>query len=307
MKLYFMQVDPRRLLVLRAVDVHGSVVGAATALRVSPSAVSQQLALLERETGVALIDRARRGGQRPLEFTVAGRRLIAHADRMHEVLDDAAGELATMLVEVTGPVTISAFFTVLRSFVAEALADLAESRPGLRPRIEAIDESGAAEEVQSGAIDIAVVEDDAHRPRRVPRGLRYEPLMDDPFRVAVPIDWPDFDTLADIADRPWVDGPAGSAVGQTLGRLRRETGLAFPAAHSCLEFTAGLAIVGAGIAAAFVPEMALAAAPPPAGVRIQAPPGIGSRRLGMIYRRSRNEPTPAVRAVLDALRRAVNR
>ena len=76
MKLYFMSLDPRRLVVLHAVDRHGSVVGAAAALRVSPSAVSQQLAALERESGFVLVDRSQRGGQRAIEFTSAGRRLL---------------------------------------------------------------------------------------------------------------------------------------------------------------------------------------------------------------------------------------
>ena len=69
-----MEIDPRRLIVLRAVERHGGVVAAAAALHISPSAVSQQLVLLERETGFALIDRSRRGGHRSIQFTTAGRR-----------------------------------------------------------------------------------------------------------------------------------------------------------------------------------------------------------------------------------------
>ncbi len=299
-----MQLDPRRLLVLRAVDRHGGVVGAATALRLTPSAVSQQLARLERETGMALIDRSRRGGQRPIEFTDAGRRVLGYADRVGQVLDDATLDLASLIDSASGPVTISAFFTVLRAFVGPALAELAQSHPGLLPRVVEIDEPSAPAEVQSGAVDVAVVEDDSQRARRVPRGLRYEALVDDPFRLAVPISWPEYQSLDELAGRPFVDGPVGSAVGQTLRRLRHETGLPFPAAHSCLEFTAALAIVGAGIAGAFVPELALAVAPPPSGVRVLAPAGMGARRLGLIYRRSKLEPTPAVAAVLNALRAA---
>lgn len=297
-----MQIDPRRLVVLRAVDHHGGVTGAAAALHVSPSAVSQQLALLERETGFALVDRSRRGGQRPVEFTAAGRRLIGHADRLVEVLDDASADLVALADAASGPVVLAAFFTVLRGFAGTALADLARTHPGVHPRVVELDEARAAADVQSGAIDLALVEDDAARRRAVPRGLRYEPLYDDPFRVAVPVDWPDFDDLTDVADRPWVDGPPDTALGQALRRVRQTTGLRFPAGHSSREFTAALALVGAGLAGAFVPVLALSAAPPPAGVRVVTLPGVGSRRLGVVYRRSRHEPTPAVRVVLDALR-----
>ena len=119
------------------------------------------------------------------------------------------------------------------------------------------------------------------------------------------MDWPEVSDLADIADRPWVDGPPGSALGQALTRLRHTTGMAFPAAHSCAEFTAALAVVAAGLAGAFIPELALAVITPQPGVRILTPPGIGARRLGVLYRTTRHEPTPAVRAVLDLLHEVI--
>jgi molybdate transport repressor ModE-like protein len=303
LKLFFMPIDPRRLLVLSSVERHGSVIGAAAALRISPSAVSQQLAALERETGSELVDRSRRGGQRAIEFTPAGRRLVAHADQLAQVLDDAEAELAASREAVTGTVTIAAFFTVLRGFGGRALVELAHGYPELRLHIDQVDESSAAASVQSGRVDLAVVEDDAHQRRTVPRGLHYEALADDPFRVAVPMTWPEFDELSAVADRPWVDGPADTAVGQAMARVRRTTGLAFPSEHRCAEFTAGLALVAAGLAGAFIPDLAVESLAP-ADVRIVALPGLGARRIGVVYRRSRSGPTPAVRAVVEALRAA---
>jgi molybdate transport repressor ModE-like protein len=302
MKLYCMQLEPRRLVVLQAVARHGSVTAAAEALRLSPSAVSQHLAALERESGVTLVDRSRRGGQRPIGFTPAGRRLIAQADRLVQVLDDTAAELTALTDAASGPVSVSSFYTALRGFVADAFAELGRSHPALLPQIHDVDEREITAEVLAGRIDVAVVEDDAQRRRPVPRGLHYEALADDPFRLVVPIDWPETDDLADIADRPWIDGPPGTALGYAMQRVRRVTGLPFAPAHSCREFTAALALVGAGMAGAFVPELALAATPPPPEVRVSAPAGIGARRIGLLYRRGRREPTPAVHAVLDALR-----
>ncbi|MEO6886172.1 MAG: LysR family transcriptional regulator, partial [Jatrophihabitantaceae bacterium] len=216
-----MQIDPRRLVVLRAVDRYGGVVGAAAALRISPSAVSQQLVALERESGFALIDRSRRGGQRPVEFTAAGRRLIPHADRLAQVLEDAAGEL-TMLADATsGSVTVAAFFTALRGFIAQMIADLAVVHPALQLRVREFDEAAVSGEVMAGRVDLAVVEDDADERRSVPRGLRYEAMADDPFRVVVPVDWPEIDSLHALADRPWVDGPPDTALGHAMHRVRR--------------------------------------------------------------------------------------
>ena len=254
-----MTIDPRRLVVLHAVDRYGGVVGAAAALRVSPSAVSQQLAALERETGFVLVDRSRRGGQRALEFTAAGRRLIAHAADLLQVLEDAEAELATMAATVAGPVRVAAFFTALRGFAGPALAELAASHPAVHPQVLQVGESGVVEAVLAGRLDLAIVEDDAQRRRTVPRGLHYEPLFDDPFRVAVPVSWPEFDDLTAVADRPWIDGPAESAVGQAMQRVRRSTGLRFDAEHECSEFTAGLLLVAAGLGGAFIPELAVSA------------------------------------------------
>ena len=195
-------------------------------------------------------------------------------------------------------------FTALRGFVTAAFQDLAHSHPGITPQLRDVDEQEIAAELLAGRVDVAVVEDDAQRRRPVPRGLRYEALADDPFRLAVPVDWPETDDLAELADRPWIDGPPGTALGYAMQRLRRVTGLAFPAMHTCREFTAALALVGAGAAGAFVPELALTATPPPPEVRVSAPAGVGARRIGLLYRRGRHEPTPAMRAVLDALRAA---
>jgi DNA-binding transcriptional LysR family regulator len=297
-----MSLDPRKLMVLRAVDRHGGVVGAAEVLRVSPSAVSQHLAALERAVGLALVDRSKRGGQRPLQLTAAGRRLAGHAAQLGQVLDEAEADIAAFAGALAGPVTVAAFFTILSGYVGPALTRLARTHPGIRVRVTELDEPQALPELHAGRIDLVFVEDDEQIRRRPPAGLHYEALLDDAFRLAVPVNWPEVSDLADVADLAWVDGPPGSALGQALARLRQTTGMAFPAAHSCNEFTAALAVVGAGLAGAFVPELALAVITPQPGVRILAPPGIGARRLGVLYRRSRHEPTPTVRAVLDVLR-----
>lgn len=301
-----MPIDPRRLVILRAVNHYGGVVGAAEALHISPSAVSQQLAVLERETGFVLIDRSRRGGQRSIEFTTAGRRLVAHADAVVQVLGDAEAELGALADTVSGSVTLAAFVTVLRAFAGDAIIAIAEQHPGISLSVHQLDESSAAADVLAGRTDVALVEDDAQRRRTVARGLHYEALYDDPFRVVVPVDWPEFDDLAGIADRPWVDGAPGSAVGQAMRRVRHASALQLPAAHRCHDFTAALLLVSAGFAAALIPELALRWA---GGDRVREVvlPGLGARRIGVLYRRSRNEPTPVVRAVLDELRQAATR
>src|SRR5215471_21639139 len=120
-----MPLDPRRLMALRAVDRHGGVVAAAEVLRVSPSAISQQLAALERDTGVALVDRSRRGGQRPVELTAAGRRLAGYAAQLVLMLQEADAEMAALAGAATGPVSVAAVYTIQKGYVGPALNRLA--------------------------------------------------------------------------------------------------------------------------------------------------------------------------------------
>jgi DNA-binding transcriptional LysR family regulator len=215
-----MSLDPRKLMVLRAVDRHGGVVGAAEVLRVSPSAVSQHLAALERAVGLALVDRSKRGGQRPLQLTAAGRRLAGHAAQLGQVLDEAEADIAAFAGALAGPVTVAAFFTILSGYVGPALTRLARTHPGIRARVIELDEPQALPELHAGTIDLVFVEDDEQIRRRPPAGLHYEALLDDAFRLAVPVNWPEVSDLADVADLAWVDGPPGSALGQALARLR---------------------------------------------------------------------------------------
>lgn len=273
-------------------------------LRVSPSAVSQQLALLEREVGLVLVDRSRRGGQRRLQLTDVGRRLAVHAERLEQVLRDAEAEVEPLHERATGVVTIAVFFTVLRGFAGRAVEELAGTHPGLLPRVVEVEDQAVAGEVLSGRVDVALVDHDAGGGRRTPRGLRYEPLTDDPFHLALPAAWPAFDDLADVAGRPWVDGWPGSALAQAMRRIRTTTGLPFPGRHVVREFNTALTLVASGVAGAVVPQLALAAWGPPETVRIRRHAGIGARRLGVLYRSSRHEPTLAVRTVLQAMRAA---
>lgn len=295
-----MQLDPRRLVVLRAVADTGSVTAAADRLHLTPSAVSQQLARLERETGLRLFDRSQLGGRRPLGLTAAGRVLAEHAARLVEVLAAAEQDLDDLAGVVTGVVTIGAFPTAIRHLVSPAVATLAATHPALRPAIRELDEGPGLAALHAGTLDLLLVDQDADRPAPQVPGLQYQRILDDPYRVAIPAAWPPPTDLADLARRPWVDGPDWSAVHRVLQRLAHTLGADLRRDHVCLEFPAALALVQAGLCAAVVPSLALPDEPMPT-VRVLALPEVGSRRIGLFYRRARHEPTPAARIVLDAL------
>src|SRR6476661_1146116 len=110
-----MPLDVRRLRVLRELAERGTVAATAEALSFTPSAVSQQLAVLEREAGVTLLER---DGRR-LALTDAGRTLVAHADTVLAQLERAEAELASASEEVTGTLRVAAFSSYARSVLPD--------------------------------------------------------------------------------------------------------------------------------------------------------------------------------------------
>ncbi len=294
-----MRLSPDRLLVLRAVADAGGVVAAGRRLHLAPSGVSQHLAALERETGLVLLDRSRRGGQRPLTLTAAGRRLAEHADRLAAVLADAESTALVLAGRLEGPVRIGAFTTAVRRLVVPAVLALAGSDPGVRPVVHELDEGPALDALHAGDLDVVLVEDESVRQRPAPSGLRVRRLLDDPYLLALPAAWPRPRDVTDLAERPWVDGPPGSAVRGVLDGLRASTALPLPGAHVCREFPAALALVDGGLAAALIPALAIPD-PPGRGTRLVDLPGLGTRTVSALTQASRRPPQ-LLTTVLDAL------
>jgi DNA-binding transcriptional LysR family regulator len=290
-----MDLDPRRLVVLAAVARTGGVLAAAATLHVTPSAVSQQVARLEREAGAALVVR---GGRR-IELTAIGAELAEHGQRIAEELAAAAGALSTLTLSVTGTVTVVSFPTAIAAVVAPAILTVRAAHPGLDVRVLDVTEEVGLARLRAGTADLVLLEQDAGRHRPAPTGLRDVPLLDDPYRLVVAEGQvlPRGPRRRAVLELPWVAGPPGSATRSVLDRLAGAAGIAPRIAHEALEFPAVLALVGAGLGVALVPRLAL----PAGGVRSLDLPDLGSRRVIARHRASRSEPSPAVRAVLDAL------
>lgn len=255
-----MRVDPNRLLVLDAVATTGSVTGAAQQLNLVPSGVSQHLAALERETGVSIVDRSQRGGQRATRLTSAGKQLAAHAARIRVSLEQVEVDIALLTEAVQGQVTLAAFPTALRHLVLPAREHVMHTHEAVKVRIVQLDESLAQSALHAGDIDIALVERDAEE-RLDGVGLAAEHLLDDRYQVAVPDTWATPAKLTDLGHQPWIEGPPHSVTAAVLDRHRQASGLPFAGAHSCLEYPAVLDLVDGGLGAALVPDLALRSHP----------------------------------------------
>ena len=290
-------IDPRRLGVLQAVAAHGSVASAAGALHLTPPAVSQQLLALERETGASLIDRS----GRQVKLTAAGRLLAAHGERVAAQLRQAERDLAELTGQASGPVRVAAFQSAMAPLVGPALRDLAGVSPAVQPVITERCGPAAVADLRLGDLDIVLTEYDAASPPPAEPGLGLRQLAFDPYLVVIPPDWPDAPRgLRDLAGRPWVAGPPGTACDHALRRLAAEAGIAIPAGDICVEFPSVLALVAAGRGAAVIPRMALGHGP----VTVCVLPPLGGRHIAAWHRAGPAQPAPATAAVLAALARA---
>jgi DNA-binding transcriptional LysR family regulator len=289
-----MELDPRRLRVLRAVAVRGGVMEAARLLHLTPSAVSQQLTQLEREVGIALLDRSRRR----ISLTAAGQLLAGRAERIEQELVEARQELAALSGRVSGPLVVASFPTALCHLLVPAFTALAGSHPDVRPSAIELEGAAALHELRTGTVDVVITEGDGPEPARP--GLANAAFAEDGYRIAVPRGWPDPRTVRDLADRPWVAGPPESACGQALDRLGARHRFTPRRAHVCLNFPGVLALVAAGFGAAIVPGLALSDVPAGA-VTVTGLPVGGSRRLTAVCRAPRSGPEPVTAVLIDAL------
>jgi DNA-binding transcriptional LysR family regulator len=308
-----MHISPDRLLVLRAVAASGGVGAAARQLHLAPSGISQHLARLERETGLVLVDRFASGGQRPLRLTAAGHRLAAHGDRLAEVLADAAEDIVAMSGRLSGTINLGGFSSLMTRLVVPAIRDLEQRAPSVQVRVHEFSEPVALSALRGGELDVALVEDenlanrgargvsprDRTRHRSTRPGLEHTWLLDDPYRVVVPTAWPVPRRLDDLARRPWISSPPGTAVQLVLDRVRSSTGLDLPATHACEEFTAVLALVDAGFGASIVPALALPVEERP-GLRVVDLPEFGVRHISAVTVATRRQP-PLIIEMLHAL------
>ena len=178
-------LDVTRLRVLREVVRAGSISGAARALSYTPSAVSQQLAKLERETGTRLLVRSSRG-VRPTE---AGAALAARADEILARLADAEAELGAIAGRPR-PLRIGSFPTAGASVLPPALRSLSRTHPDVEVRVEQLDPLEAMARVATHDLDLALLYEYDHVPLPSDPRLELTPLFAEPLRVVLPADHP---------------------------------------------------------------------------------------------------------------------
>jgi molybdate transport repressor ModE-like protein len=298
-------IDVRRLRVLRALADHGTVAAAAQALHLTPSAVSQQLAALEREVGQPVVERRGRG----LILTGAGDVLLEHAHALFAQLERAEADVAAHGRGELGTVVIGAFPTALASIAAPAVQALAESHPRLRAELLDVESPHCFAALAEERIDLAIsMESASAPPPGDPRFARY-PLLDDPLDAVLPADHAlagrSAIALDALASETWLGPSPGTSCHEVTLAGCAAAGFTPHLVHRTNDFATLMTFVGAGLGVALVPRLAQGQIP--RGVAVVALRGEPPARRVFAATRRGSERRPIVAAMLGALAAAAER
>ncbi|MFE5481039.1 LysR family transcriptional regulator [Streptomyces sp. NPDC056527] len=296
-------IEARRLHILRAVADHRTVTAAAAALYLTPSAVSQQLAALEQETGHRLVERNARGAR----LTPAGEILLSHANAVLAQLERAESELAAYGSGEAGTVTVAAFATGIGLVVAPAITGLARTSPGIRVRVRDAEGDESLLMVLDRQVDVAVAVEYRGAPGEDDARLTRLPLYAEPFDAVLPPGHPlaagDRVALADLAKDAWIGQSAGNPCHDVTVLACEYAGFEPRLEHSSDDFRAVVALASAGAGVALVPRSALSGMALDAAV-IRPVDGVAPTRRVFAAVRRGAEDHPLISPVLDALRTA---
>ena len=303
----------------------GSIARTAEALGYTPSAVSQQLAVLEREAGTPLLDRTARSAG----LTAAGRRLAVHAERILAMVEEAESDLSAQAAEPSGRVVVTAFPSAAVAF-APALARSLRAHPKLSLLLREADPAEGLQLVRSGEVEAAIVDDWTGRLSALvasPPGhastdsagdgdgadhgqgvLSYYHLVRDPLVLVVARDHPAANPdlpvdLRALRNEPWLAAPSGEPSRQATDRLLAAVGLTPPVPSEFEGLGTVANLVARGLGIAIMPRLAVGAYERRLVVR-ELPAGLDLARDVFAVARTASVARPSVAVILSALRGA---
>ena len=291
-------LDIRRLQILKTLALEGTMTAAATKLHMTTSAVSQQLAVLEREAGLALLVRAGRN----VRLTEAGAMLVDHYARIATEVEAAEANLKKLQTDVRGRLSISAFPSFCSTVLPSALTSLHAGYPRLELTVSDLEPFESVAQLRAGHIDVAVV-DDLHDIQD--EGLVKTILGRDEIILCLPGDRQVSTdaTLSDFADERWILDQEGSVFEQFVRQTCRNAGFEPNVVANCRNLMAMLGLVRGGLGVALMSELNLGRETEDLVVR-RVDPGYG-RNIIVLHRAASRE-SPAIAAVVSELRKATD-
>ncbi|MDF3299438.1 LysR family transcriptional regulator [Streptomyces tropicalis] len=282
--------------ILRAVVRNGSMTAAAEQLGYTPSAISQQVAALEKEAGIALLERFGRG-VRP---TAAGRLLIGYTEIISQNVAEAETALADLRAGRTGRLAIRYFTSVGPTLMAPALTRLRREHPGVQIDLKLGDQQDPLAEVEQGNADLAIVV----RPGdRIRQGVRLIHLLDDPYLAVLPAHHPlaarRVLSLTDLAGEPWISSePPGPCLDIAVDACAA-AGFSPSYVAASEDYATAVGLVAAGLGVGLIPRLGLGSHLPGVAVRKVHRPE-PARDIYMAVREGALTQS-AMRTLLDAL------
>jgi DNA-binding transcriptional LysR family regulator len=298
-------LDLHRLRLLHELHARGTIAAVADALQFTPSAVSQQLGVLEREAGVELLEPAGRG----VRLTDAALVLVGHAGALLERAEVAQAELAAAAGEVAGRGRIATFQSTALKLAVPAMQALAHEAPALRCELVEAEPEESLPALALGDVDLVLADEWQHQPLSRPAGVEREDLHLDPVRLILPEDHPAARrrrravALAELADEPWTTGHPDTGWEEIVIRTCRELGGFDPdIRHRTNDSVTSLALVAGGRAVTLLPELVAPETHPGVAVREMAEGSL--HRTIFMATRTADAERPSVRALRAAVRAA---
>jgi DNA-binding transcriptional LysR family regulator len=278
-------LDLRRMRALREVASLGSLSAAAEALEYTQPAISQQIAALEREAGIRLLER----GTRPARLTDAGRALVAHADAVLARLDDAEQELDEIKGLRAGRLRLATFSTALATLVPRALAVFTQRHPDVHVSVVDDQLQGVIARLARWELDLGLIYVHDALPEPDVELDRVH-LFDEPFELLLPHQHRFARRrslkLDQLSEETWIGGIG--AYQRILLHSCQNAGFEPRIAYHTDDYRAIQAFVAAGLGVAMLPRLALTLMPPGisrAGIRNHPPVRrVYAARLAKSYR-----------------------
>ena len=253
-------LNPQRLRVFREVANRGSFSAAAAALSYTQSAVSQQVAALEAELGVPLLERDRRGA-RP---TIAGEALVSHADAILARLNAAEAEVAAIAGVRGGRLTMASFPTAGATIVPLAVATFRQAHPDVDLSLTEGEPEEIAPRLRAGEFDLALLFEFEGQGPDLVTGLHRIELLEDPMYLALPDDHPLADAprvrVQDLSAESWVQTSATSPCARHVVRSCHAAGFEPAVSFETDDYQTVQGLVAAGVGVALIPQLALSIA-----------------------------------------------
>jgi DNA-binding transcriptional LysR family regulator len=293
-------LDVRRLRVLRELADRGTIAATAESLGYTPPAVSQQLAALEREVGVALLEPNGRGRR----LTDAGRELVARTEAILREIEVAEAALERSQTTVSGVLRTGSFSSALREVLTPAIAAATAAHPDLEVVSEELEPEDSLPMLKRRELDLVLAQEYPFAPVSPDVALERVPLLGDPVRLALPAERgvPDDEPvdLATLATEPWIAGRDGTWCHLVVLHATRAAGFEPRLAHRTNDFSVSYSLVGRGLGVALIPSLA---GPPPPTVKLYEIEGQQLERRIYAAVRAGSAERPAIAALLTALRR----